>query len=97
MTPKSRGGKFVTCTVRGCKNIVDSAAIVDLCSAHLKPIWPENDKVLGESEHTRLVCNRTTHRGIDKRTEASYYVCACDCAAWADHRRKTMKPNTQEA
>jgi len=90
MTTKMLGGRFVTCSVRGCGKPVDEKALADLCDDHLKPIWPESDKVLGESDHTRLVCDGTSHRGVDKRTGADYRVCECDCAL----RSRTAGPVT---
>jgi len=45
----------------------------------------EESKVLAESENTRLVCDGKDHRGVDKRTDASYRVCACDCPKEPSH------------
>ena len=39
----------------------------------------QKDKTLAESPNTRLICNGKEHRGVDKRTDASYRVCECDC------------------
>ena len=37
------------------------------------------DKTLAETPTTRLVCDGKEHRGVDKRTGASYRLRACDC------------------
>jgi hypothetical protein len=37
------------------------------------------EKLLAESSATRLVCNGVDHRGVDKRTGASYRLRECDC------------------
>lgn len=80
MTPKMRGGKFVICSVRGCEHPVEESALADLCPFHIKPIWPVEEKVLGETKNTRLICNGDTHRAVDKATGADYRISDCDCA-----------------
>lgn len=48
--------------------------------------------VIAESPSVWLTCTGTDHRGVDKRTGASYRVCACDCAKDAE-----MRPLQEEA
>ena len=37
------------------------------------------EKLLAESENTNLICDGKAHRGVDKRTGASYWLRDCDC------------------